>query len=197
MKLPLIAFAVASVTVAGVAIAQPHRGAGPAAGGFAILQHDANGDGRLTRAELDAAQKARFDAIDANKDGVAAPEEFKAFREGQFAERREAFAQARFDALDADKNGQISRAEFAAPAKDGDGRGMRDGRGKGRHGGPGLHRAGNRGGGDAIPGDANNDGKVSLAEFGARGAEAFARADANKDGVVTVTELQALRPGRT
>lgn len=196
MKLPLIALAVASVTFAGVAIAQPHRGPGPAAGGFGILQHDANGDGRLTRAELDAAQKARFDAIDTNKDGAATPEEFKAFRDGQSAERREEFVKTRFAALDTDNNGQISPAEFAAPAKDRDGRGMRDGR-KGGHGGPGLHRAGKRGGGDALPGDANNDGKISLAEFGARGAEAFARADANKDGVVTVTELQALRPGRT
>lgn len=63
MKLALStlgASAVAASALVSVAIAQP-PGRGPGAAGFALLQHDANGDGRLTRAEFDAAQRARFD----------------------------------------------------------------------------------------------------------------------------------------
>ena len=75
MKLALSilgASAVAASALVSVAIAQP-PGRGPGAAGFALLHHDANGDGRLTRAEFDAAQRARFDGVDANKDGSATP----------------------------------------------------------------------------------------------------------------------------
>jgi hypothetical protein len=47
----------------------------------------------------------------------------------------------------------------------------------------------------AGPADADNDGKITFAEFTARPNEAFARADANKDGAVTIAELQAMPAG--
>ncbi len=179
-KLPLIALAI--LALAGAAVAQPPGGPGPGGrhgGPFSLLAMDTNADGKLTRAEFDAGQRARFAEIDANKDGSATPEEFRKFHEAKGAEMKAELSKARFEALDKDKNGQLSPAEMAAgPGKDG-------------RGGPrGEHRQHGRRGGD-------DDAKpVSFTEFSARGAEAFTRADANKDGTVTIAELQALKPGK-
>lgn len=188
MKRTLFA-ALAVTALAGVAVAQP-PGRGPAGGpGFGILALDANADGRVTRAELDASQSTRFQAIDANRDGFATPEEFKASFEKQHAARSEEMANQRFAKLDADGNGQISKAEFSAAAAPGDGPQGR--RGPGRE-----FRMGGPGGGPGMGPGRPADGKVSLAEFSARAVEGFTRADTNKDGVVTIAELQAAGPGR-
>ena len=177
--LPL--FALAAIALAGGAAAQPPGpGRGPG-GPFGLLALDANGDGKLTRAEFDAGQRAHFSQIDTNKDGTATPEEFKKFHEAKRAE----MSKIRFDAADKDKNGQLSQAELAAARDDKPGR---DGpRGDHRHGKDRIEH-GNRGRDDAKP--------VSQTEFSAPGLEAFTRADANKDGTVTVSELQALKPGK-
>lgn len=190
-KLPLIALATIALAGSAVAIAQPPGpGPGPGRGGpFGLLAMDTNGDGKLTRAEFDAGQRAEFAKIDANKDGTATPEEFRAFHDARRAEMKAQMSKVRFEAADTDKNGQLSPAELAA-ARDraddrdgpGDHRGHRGGHGKGRG------DEAERGGPDAKP--------VSFTDFSARGAEAFTRADANKDGVVTISELQALKPGK-
>lgn len=185
MKLRLIALAaLAAAATAGSASAQP-----PARGGFGLLQFDANADGRLTRAEFDTAQRQRFNSIDANKDGTATAEEFKAYHQAQGKARRADMLKARFEALDADDNGQLSPSEFEArPERDG-------ARGPGRHGAAGRRNDGQpRHGGKRGPMAADADRSVTFEDFSARGVEAFTRADANKDGVVTVAELQALRP---
>jgi len=190
MKLALTvlgASALSAVALVSVAIAQPPgRGPGGLAG-FALLQHDANGDGRLTRAEFDAAQKARFDTFDVDKDGSATPDEIRSQQKAHADEWRVSAMTERFDALDADKSGQLSRVEFSAGPAAGDRdikRGVPD-----RRRGPDRDGAG--------PGKRiNAGGTLTLAEFTARGAESFARADANKDGAVTVTELQSLSPQR-
>ncbi len=192
----------ASMTaLAGLAVAQP-AGRGPASG-FGLLALDANADGRVERAEVVAAQRARFDAIDANRDGQATPEEFKAFHDAARATRNQEMASQRFAALDKDGNGQISQSEFTAGAKErGDRAGERRGpgrqismRGSGR--GPDMHRRGPDGQDQrSVRGDADAVGKVSFAEFSARAVAAFDSADTNKDGVVTIAELQARRPGR-
>lgn len=159
-----------------------HGGPGPA--GFGLLQFDANADGRLTRAEFDAAQKARFDEIDADKDGSATREEMRAAMKAG----RDKAQKARFTALDTDRNGQLSESELKA-APEGGPRGRGPG---GPRGGPGK---GDHAQGERIGGDADKDGEFTFAEFTARPSEMFTRADANKDGVVTIAELQANAPG--
>lgn len=68
---------------------------------------DADKDGRISRAEMQAGEKLRterFERMDVNKDGYID----RADRQARVAQRRgECFAKA-----DTDKNGQLSRAEF-------------------------------------------------------------------------------------
>ena len=63
-----------------------------------------------TRAEVEARVKERFGKFDANRDGIVAPDEMKAYAET----RMKASADARFAAMDANKDGAISRTEFDA-----------------------------------------------------------------------------------
>ena len=197
MKFPLLAVATLALA-AGAASAQPPapadgphgRRRGP--GGFGLLEFDANADGKLTKAEFDAAQRARFTKIDANKDGTATAEEFQTARKAEGEARRAEMTGTHFAALDTDKNGQVSQSEFAArsPRPDGHKGPRHGGRGPGMGGRPGIDGA-------KLPGrrDADADGKMTFAEFSAPGAEAFARADTNKDVTVTITELQVMKPG--
>lgn len=194
--------AAASVTaLAGLAVAQP-PGRGPETG-FGLLALDANADGKVDRTELLATQRTRFDAIDANQDGQATPEEMKAFHEKARETHVQAMAEERFAALDKDGNGQVSKAEFAAGMAAGrdkaDGhRGHRhDVRMRGPGGKPGQQGKAPDGQRErGLRGDTDADGKVSFAEFSSPALAAFDRADANKDGSVTITELQAMRPDR-
>lgn len=48
---------------------------------------DTNGDGQVNKAEMTAATLARFDLIDANKDGIATPDERRAYRAARYAKR--------------------------------------------------------------------------------------------------------------
>lgn len=103
---------------------------------------------------------------------------------------------ARFAQIDKDRNGVITEAEMKA------GHGMRGDRRKMQgmmSGGPdrGKHH-GARGG---APGgrsrmDANNDGQVSRAEFGAQALQRFARSDTDRNGVVTGEERQKAHGAR-
>lgn len=169
----LISSALAALVIAcGIAVAAP-MGGGP-------MRADANGDGKLTRAELTASLDKRFAELDKNGDGKVTKEEREAGREARFEEH--------FKAIDKDNNGQISRDEMKAAheARMGDGhRGMRHhGKRHGGHGGPGGRMA-------MI--DADKDGVVTKAEFQGRALEMFAKADTDKDGVVTQAEREAAR----
>lgn len=195
MKLRLIATA-ALALVAGSAAAQPPApgasGRGPGPGAFGLLEFDTNADGKLTKAEFDASQRARFDKIDANKDGSITSEERQAFHKAAAETRRTELNKVRFTELDKDKSGQLSQSEFAAGGP------RMDGKATGRHnGGP---RKGGKDRPERVKADGDKrgdrDASVSFADFAARGAEAFARADANKDGTITIAELQALKPAR-
>lgn len=102
--------------------ARPHRLAG-----------DADRDGRVTQAEFVDGRVARLTAMDANGDGAVSREEMQAAGQARRAER----ADRRFARLDADSNGAVSRAEFDAGMAAHGARGPRAeraGRGGGRHG---------------------------------------------------------------
>lgn len=93
MRNVLIAIAMASTAIGGVAFAQtdaPPPGQMPRGGmrGMGgMMAADANHDGIITREEATAAADQRFDAIDANHDGKITPDEMMAYRETMTARR--------------------------------------------------------------------------------------------------------------
>lgn len=126
---------------------------------FATL--DADKDGKVTKAEIEAQKTARFEQADTNKDGKLSVEEMTAARDAMMAQRKaDRMAQmiARtdkdgdgmismaempsppnademFDRVDTDKDGAISQAEAdAAKQMMQDRMEKRDDHGKGRHG---------------------------------------------------------------
>lgn len=98
-------FTIASLALAALLAAS---GAALAQGGEGLRRMDANQDGKLTRAEAQAARAKLFETVDANRDGAVTPEEAQAARERARMERQQR-AMAR---LDANKDGRISRDEF-------------------------------------------------------------------------------------
>lgn len=123
MTLRLLAAAVG--LVASAAMAAPH-------GGHAFIRdYDADGDGRVTRAEFDTVRDARFKATDANRDGTVDEPEYvgeyttrlnaQLAASGQAAERKAEERQrqirqahVRFRALDTNKDQRIDKAEYDA-----------------------------------------------------------------------------------
>jgi Ca2+-binding EF-hand superfamily protein len=164
--------------------------AAPAPGG-ARANPDADNNGVLTRAEVEADVTTRFAKLDANKDGKV--------DEGDRAAHRKAKADAMFAAADTDRNGSISRAEFdaageARQAKRAERRAaMAERRGGGDHG-HGFHgKRGGRGGERLLAMvDSNGDKAVTAAEMRTAALARFDRIDANKDGQVTAEERAAM-----
>lgn len=164
---------------------------------------DANHDGFITKAEVDAAQAERadkmdkraarfdparmFDRLDANHDGQITRAEADAARaahmQAKSGQPAEAHAEAfggLFARADANHDGVITRAEFDAAASQ-------------MH--PRMEHAGMRRGFAGAMfdlADANKDGKVSLAEAQAAALAHFDRADLNHDGKITPDERQQL-----
>lgn len=99
--------------------------AGPALGQMAPMA-DPFGDATIARADAEAQSAARFDALDANKDGALAPEELAAMRPprpaGAAEPARPADGQQRgrgpgggmMRTADANGDGKISKDEFLA-----------------------------------------------------------------------------------
>lgn len=173
-------------------------GYGPGPGG-GMRFADTNGDGKVSREEAAShpGLAARFDELDANKDGFLTFEEIRAQHAKQRGER--------WKALDTDGNGLVSRAEAATHPrlaerfdqldtnKDGNlsPEEIRAGRGPGR--GPGF------GGGDPMARlDVNGDGLVDRSEAAGhpRLEQYFDEIDANKDGTLSREELLAAHRGR-
>lgn len=83
---------------------------GPAGAREPLVERiDANRDGVLARAEIEAFVRERVQAADRDGDGAFSVEELRAVRE----QRRAARAQRRLARLDADHDGRVSVAEIA------------------------------------------------------------------------------------
>ena len=100
------------------AAAQP---ADPGARIFGLL--DRNGDGVITRDEMDAARQAAFERLDANRDGVLDEDEFAArnpdpesIAPPELESRRK--RDPRFVQLDRNGDGRISLDEYLADGHD-------------------------------------------------------------------------------
>ncbi len=133
-----------------------------------------------TRTAVEARVKAHFAEVDADKDGAITRAETEAYKSAMAAKMHDRM----FDMLDADKNGAISRAEFSAHhAKMGQGMKIKHVM-RGPAGMNMFDRA-----------DANNDGKVMLAEARDKALKAFDKADANRDGILTPEERKAAMRG--
>ncbi len=188
------------VIVSLLALAGPATAQMPGPGGargFGLLEFDTNADGRLTKTEFDAAQRTRFNQLDANMDGSATPEEIRTGMEVQAKARHDAAQKARFTELDKDKNGQISQAEFLAAETGDRSPGMRNGRGPGSmmmFGGPGGP-GGPRGERMRGPGGPRSDGPPGAGgppQPGAQPANTQLRAgpaDTDGDGKLTFAEF--------
>jgi Ca2+-binding EF-hand superfamily protein len=157
----------------------------------------------MARASVEAMVQTQFSKVDANGDGFVTRDEGKASRDARKAERQAHRAERRaerFARLDANGDGSITRAEFDAPRADrgdraerrADRRERRAERRERR-----MERRAHRGmrfGAKRFERmDANQDGRVSLAEATALRLQRFDRIDANKDGTITREERRAAR----
>ncbi|HEX8668420.1 MAG TPA: calcium-binding protein [Allosphingosinicella sp.] len=144
----------------------------------------------LTRAGLDTMVEAQFTRLDANGDGFVTRTEIEARaqargdRQARKGERRG----DRFARLDANRDGSVSRGEFDARA------GARKGqRGEGRRGHRGGGMFARLGLQHFAEIDANRDSRLSLNEARAGALRLFERLDTDRDGTVSVEERRAAR----
>ena len=98
---------------------------GPGEGRGAMLAEmfdtiDADKDGKITYAEMEAHRKAEFDASDTNKDGALSADELSARALARFQEKLAERTQGMLDNMDNDGNGSLSQDEM------GEGPGMRN-----------------------------------------------------------------------
>ena len=185
----LIAALAVGVSLPVLAHADHHGGKGKKGMMFEML--DANADGNVTKAEVEAANAARFAEIDANSDGELTKDEMTAHREAKRAEweakRAERMAAdpelaekyaerkaKRAERLAADPELAAKYAE--RKAKRAEGKGDRSGRGGDRF----------------AKADTDGNGTISLAEFNPGAMKHFERADADGDGVITTAEHEAM-----
>jgi Ca2+-binding EF-hand superfamily protein len=162
---------------------------------------DANGDGVLTRSEVDADVQARFAEIDTNKDGKITQAELKAHAEAKQADMQSHMADHMkaadkngdgkwskdelprmpaqvFSKLDTNNDGSLTQAELAAG-----------------------HDKWNEHRDEFVEhmfehADANNDGVVDASEAKSFAEKRFDKVDANHDGSVTREEWDAGHPHR-
>ncbi|HUF55913.1 MAG TPA: EF-hand domain-containing protein [Thermohalobaculum sp.] len=83
-------------------------GAGSAAADSLLEQIDRDGDGYISREEIDAYRGGRFESWDLNGDGVVSRDEMNQ----RIRERIEEKVGRRFQELDTNGNGRIERSEY-------------------------------------------------------------------------------------
>ena len=161
----------------------------------------------MTRADVQTKVQAHFTRLDANRDGFVTTAEIDAGRkahkgggQGHGGDRMTmdhdgamAGPASAFDRLDANRDGMISRDEFTkGHAK----RMAMKGDGADHH--PGMMKMHGRGMDGMMGGmmfkmaDANKDGRVSLQEATAKALQHFDQADANRDGRITPEERRVM-----
>ncbi|MCD9148612.1 EF-hand domain-containing protein [Pseudophaeobacter flagellatus] len=144
---PIVAIlATAAMLAATTAMAKP--GFGPMGPKVQFEELDSDGNGEITKAEMEAHKAADFGAADSNGDGKLSAEELQARGEERLAKRVAAMIRH----MDQDDDGQLSQAEmskrghhgdmFARMDRDDNGSISQDEFGKMRH-----HRGGKHGGG--------------------------------------------------
>ena len=107
----VIAIMVASITaIAAPAFADGQRGGGKNRPSFAEL--DADNDGQISLADIQAAGAARFATIDTNQDGSISKEEMLAHAAGEHTNRMERRANRMINRMDTDGNGTIELSEM-------------------------------------------------------------------------------------
>lgn len=172
---------------------------------------DSNQDGKITRAEFDAASDARFTKTDTNSDGYISADERIEARATKQSEK----AGAHFDRLDQNGDGFVSRSEFEQKSEDRkekrrdrimdfadenkDGqisdserktakekhRAKRKENRQARRDNRGEDSNRGRRGPNKLKGaDTNGDGLVSYQEYAAGADRLFEHLDVNKDGVL-------------
>ncbi|MBY6202538.1 EF-hand domain-containing protein [Maritalea mobilis] len=150
---------------------------------------DIDGDGTITRAEIENAPQLRFEAADADGNGTLDRDELIA-RGTEMAQARVALGVDRMiAAADADEDGALSAEEFAAARPDG-GFGRWPGMDRGDRGDRGDRQFGRFGGRDSMPDparlfgmvDADGDGVVSEEEFQTAMEQFMQRRDGGRRG---------------
>ncbi len=109
-------WAALAIGLAGAGVAE-EGGMMPGGGeGFAAMfaEMDADKDGKVTPAEVDAHHVARMAAADANGDGLLSAEELAQMRIDEVTKRAAAHAAEMVARLDSDADGLLSVAELAA-----------------------------------------------------------------------------------
>ncbi len=165
-----------------------------------MQRFDVNGDGELTKDEIEGVIDTLYVKADANGDGKVTLEEFKVFYIDEFSERKV----RAFQRMDKNGDGEITIAEFenARPGKGGGKHhGKRSHKGAGKDGAPHAHKGkpGKRGEGNQArleKFDTNKDGKISREERAAARLQVFTEADKNGDKVLTLAEFTPIWAAR-
>lgn len=173
-----------------------------------IAEHDTNGDEQVSRTEIEAFRKARFDEADVNRDGVVSEDEYVdeyATRlERQIFEARKTHVEqthTRFKSLDKNSDAAISRDEYQASGnrafaqwdKQNTGKVKIDTAEKPRTERRAQHSVLSMPTSHSPQGflelyDEDADGVVTRAEFDKQRQQAFVATDTNGDGVLSADE---------